>query len=162
MKSSDMWMADQDVVESVQRLIANFHPHLALVDKNIAIVMKAKASKSGGQISLGKASRAPVLVNVLGKDEYEFVLTIAADEWTGLSAPQKEAFLDHLLCACRVEEDEETHEIKCSIASPDVSFFYDELKRHGDWRPRPQEESGTGFDVEGSLLGGASTPDTAN
>lgn len=149
-----MWEADSDVIAEVQSLIANHHPKLALVDKNIAIVMKAKASKSGGTAVLGKASRAPAILGVLGKDEYEFVLMIAADEWQTLTNNQRTALLDHLLCACSVEEEEGTGNVKCSIKTPDVSFFYDELKRHGDWRPRPQEdEPGGAIDVEAKILG---------
>ncbi|MCX6602493.1 MAG: hypothetical protein NTV52_02735, partial [Acidobacteria bacterium] len=58
---------------------------------------------------------------------------------------------DHLLCACKVEEDEKTGDLKFSIATPEVSFFWDELKRHGDWRTRPQQEAGDSTNVEGVL-----------
>lgn len=153
MKNSDVWKADADVVAEVQKLIANYHPHLALVDKNIGIIMKAKASKSGGVACLGTARKAPAILDVLGDGEYEFILELAADEWATLTATQKIALLDHLLCACRCEEVEGTGEVKCSVAKPDVSFFYDELKRHGDWRPRPQESDGPAIDVEAKILG---------
>lgn len=155
MKDTDMWEADADVIAMLQKLIANYHPTLALIDKNIAVVMKAKASKSGGIPVLGKASRAPAILGVLGKDDYEFVLMIAADEWQTLTNTQREALLDHLLCSCKCEEVEGSGDVKCSIATPDVSFFYDELKRHGDWRPRPQEDApGGAMDVEAKILGG--------
>lgn len=154
MKSSDMWEADADVIALVQHWIANHHPKLALIDKNIAVIMKAKASKSGGVPVLGKARRSPAILDVLGKGEYEFILEIAADEWQTLTNTQRDALVDHLLCSLQCEEEEGTGEVKCSIREPDVSFFYDELKRHGDWRPRPQEEEpGGAIDVESKILG---------
>ena len=61
------------------------------------------------------------------------------------------ALLDHILCACKVEEDEKTGDIKYRIAAPEVSFFWDELKRHGDWRPLPQQEAGDSMNVESVL-----------
>ena len=153
MKNSDVWKADSDVVASVQQLIAKFHPSLALVDKNIAVIMRAKAGKSGSQPVLGRTRKAPPILDVLGDGDYEFILEIAADEWATLSNSQREALLDHLLCYCKCEEIEGTGEVKCSLERPDVSFFYEELKRHGDWRPRPQESEGPSMDVEAKILG---------
>lgn len=146
---SDLWTAPSEVMELIQYHISHNHPHLALVDKEIAAVFREKAGKRGGQVVLGVAKKAPPLMKVLGKSEYKFVLEIAADEWATLDNDQKSALVDHLLCYCKVEEDEESGEMKFSLGAPEVSFFWDELKRHGDWRPRPQQESGpTDLNVE--------------
>ena len=136
--SMDTWEAGTDVWKLVQHHISHNHPNLALVDKEIAVIFRAKASKSGGQVVLGKA-------------DYKFILEIAGDEWGKMGDPQRSALIDHLLCACKVEEDEKTGDLKFSIASPEVSFFWDELKRHGDWRTRPQQEAGDSTNVEGVL-----------
>ena len=136
--SNDMWLADGEVVAEVQRLIANFHPNLALVDKEIAVVFKAKAGKRGGVPLLGKVSRAGKLISVLTKQDYKYVLEIAADEWKMLGLAQQTALLDHLLCQCKVEEDEKSGEIKCSIAPPQVQMFWAEVKRHGVWMNMPE------------------------
>ena len=112
---------------------------------------RGKASKTGGQVVLGKSRKASAIFKVLGKADYKFILEIAGDEWGKLGNEQRSALIDHLLCACKVEEDEKTGDIKCSIAAPEVSFFWDELKRHGDWRPRPQQEAGDNMNVEGVL-----------
>lgn len=153
MKNNDSWKADQDTILLMQNCIAKWHPSLALVDKQIAVVMRAKAAKSGGFPVLGTARKAPPILSVLTDGDYEFVFEIAADEWQTLSNDQREALMDHLLCSCKVEEEEGTGEVKCSITKPDVFFFYDELKRHGDWRPRRQEEEGPSIDVEARILG---------
>lgn len=153
--SNDVWVAGKDIYELMYHYVATHHPNLASVDKDIAILMKGKAGSRGGQKVLGTAKKAPPILDVLGKDTYKFILEIAADQWQVLTNTQQGALMDHLLCACRVEEDEKTGDLKCTIASPEVSFFWDELKRNGDWRPRPQQEDGSSMDVE-ELLGGLS------
>jgi len=157
--SSDLWEAGQDVREIMLKLISQYHPHLALVDSEIAIIFKAKASKSKGQVVLGSPKKAGAILKVLGKGEYKFILEIAADEWQSLSDTQRIAFMDHLLCGCKVEENEEDGTIKCSLVSPDVQFYYQELERHGDWRPRPQEQGQVSMSVE-EMLGSTPTPET--
>lgn len=157
---SDMWEAGPDVREIMLRLVSKHHPNLALVDKEIAIVFKAKASKRGGQVVLGGSKKAPGILNVLGKGDYKFILEVAADEWSGLSDDQRVALIDHLLCGCQVKENEDDGTIKCSIIPPDVQFYYAELERHGDWRPRPQEQNAVSLSVEEMLGGGTSSPQT--
>lgn len=144
----DMWEAGKDVWAIAQDLISKYHSNLALVDKEIAIIFRGKASKSGGQVVLGTSKKASPLFKVLGKGEYKFIIEIAGDEWQTLSDEQRVALMDHLLCACKVEEDEKSGDVKFSIASPEVSFFWDELKRHGDWRTRPQQEDANAMNVE--------------
>lgn len=146
--ATDMWEAGSDVWAIAQDLISKHHPNLALVDKEIAVIFRGKATKSGGQVVLGRSRKANALFKVLGKNDYKFILEIAGDEWGHLSDDQHIALIDHLLCACHVEEDEKSGEVKCSIASPEVSFFWEELKRHGDWRPRPQQNQPNAMNVE--------------
>lgn len=155
--AADTWEAGKDIWEIVQDLISKHHPMLAMVDKEIAIIFKEKASKTGGQVVLGKSSRAPGVLKLLGKAEYKFIIEIAADEWKTLADNQRVALLDHLLCACKVEEDEKTGEPKCSIAAPEVSFFWKELERNGDWRTRPEQSESGAMDVE-SVIDIASAP----
>lgn len=155
--AADTWEAGKDIWEVVQDLISKYHPNLALVDKEIAIIFKEKASKTGGQVVLGKSSRAPGVLKLLGKAEYKFIIEIAGDQWLTLADNQRTALLDHLLCACKVEEDEKTGEIKCSIAAPEVSFFWKELERNGDWRTRPEQEQAGAMDVE-SVIDIANSP----
>ena len=53
--------------------------------------------------------------------------------------------------------DKKTGEIKCSIAAPEVSFFWKELERNGDWRTRPEQEESGAMDVE-SVIDIANSP----
>lgn len=134
----DIWIASSDVSDVVTKLIANYHPDLALVSDEIAILFREKASKSGGRVVLGKTKKAPNLLSVLGDKDYKFILELAADEWMTLSGEQQTALLDHLLCHCGVEEDANSGDIKYTIKSPDLNFFSAELERHGNWRPNDE------------------------
>ena len=64
---ADTWEAGKDEYAIMQDLISKNHPHLALVDKEIAIIFREKASKSGGQVVLGKSRKAGNIFKVLGK-----------------------------------------------------------------------------------------------
>lgn len=135
-----MWEATPEVYDVARELVAEYHPDLALVVDEIAIVFKEKASSAGGNAVLGKAKKASPLFGVLGSTDYKFILELAADTWQTLTGKQQRALLDHLLCGCRV--DEEDSGIKCSLAPPDIAFYFDEIDRWGDWRPRPEGEDG--------------------
>jgi hypothetical protein len=144
----DIWVAGEDVMDRMRGLIATYHPHLGQVDKEIAILFREKASKAGGKPVLGKTRKAPGILSILGDTEYKFIIELAADEWAGLSFDQQTALLDHHLCACRVEEDEDTQDIKCSLAPPDFIGYRGEVERHGIWRPDPLAENGKESAIE--------------
>lgn len=130
----EVWKAKDEVMNTVRDLIAKHHPHLAAVDKEIAVVFREKATAVGDRVVLGKTSKAPSLLGVLGDTDWKFILTLAADEWTRLSEAERIALLDHHLCGCRVVEDEKTQNIKHFVMPPDVAFYREEVERHGFWR----------------------------
>lgn len=140
--SNSLYKAEPDIVDMMKDLVGKHHPDLALVVDEIALVFKEKGGETGGRPNLGKAAKASPLFGVLGDTDYKFVITLAADHWLELTTRQKNALLDHLLCACRA--DDEDGEIKCYVAPPDVSFYWDELDRWGDWRPRPEGDGPEG------------------
>lgn len=138
-----IYKADSDIVDMVKDLVGKHHPDLALVVDEIAVVMREKAGQRGGKAILGKSSKASPLFGVLGDTDYKFILEIGGDAWLELTTRQQNALLDHLLCSCRAEEDDKGN-LKYSIAPPDVNFYWDELDRWGDWRPRPDGEGPDG------------------
>lgn len=140
--ATEYWIAGEDSgIPSIAQSLMGNHPDLVLVEDEIAFIFREKASKRGGKVILGNAKKAPALVGVLGDTDYKFILEVAFDEWQSLNTKQKTGLIDHLLCACRVEENANTGDMKCFIAPPDVSFYWDELDRNGDWRPRPTDAS---------------------
>lgn len=138
---ADLHEANEQVYDLMRNLIKNYHSDLASVDKEIAIVMREKASKSGGQVILGRTRKAPGLLGVLGPVDYKFIIELAGDEWNNLTDKQREALMDHHLCACNVDIDEVSGEIKCSLNAPDFIGYRGELERHGIWRSAPSEEN---------------------
>lgn len=136
----DYWKASDDIFNMMRELVGANHPDLANAVDDIAIVFREKASKSGGRAVLGTSRKVAPLAKALSDKPYKFVLEIGADVWEhGLTAKQREALLDHLLCACRGEEDPKTGEYKYSIAKPDLSAFRDNVERYGMWFPSDDE-----------------------
>lgn len=134
---SDLWKAGDEVYKTMQTLIANnlnLAP-LALVDDEILIVFKEKASKNGEHVIAGKTAKAaPLLAVVDGEKDWKFVITLAGDEWQSMGDAEREALLFHHLCACAVEENPETGKTKCFVKLPDVSFYREEVEKYGFWR----------------------------
>lgn len=135
----EVWKANQDVREIVKKIITNHHPMLVVYEDQIGLIFREKASKAGGQVVLGRTKKATVLLGVLGDVDYKFIIELASDEWHELNTMQREALLDHHLCACRVEEDEKSGNVKFFIAAPDFVGYRGEIERHGIWRPDPEE-----------------------
>lgn len=133
---SDPWKAGPEVYKTIETLIANNMAlkDLALVDDEILVVFKEKASTSGDLAIAGKSSKASSLLSVVSEKPYKFVITLAADEWQAMSDGEREALLFHHLCACRVEENPDTGVMKCFVRIPDVSFYREEVEKYGFWR----------------------------
>ena len=131
---SDKWKAGPEVQDQISHLIGNAHPHLADIMDDIVVIFKEKCSRKGGRPILGKTSKAPAILSVLGEHTYEFVIELGADCWNNLNEAQRMALLDHLLCFIGGEEDEKSGEMKYYLSTPDVFYFSEEVERNGSWR----------------------------
>jgi len=132
---AEMWLAADEVYKTMQELISKYHPHLALVENEIAILFKEKGSEIGGVKVMGKSGKASPILSVLSNGKkWTFLITLGADMWQELTPPQQVALLDHHLCALRAEENSETGVTKYFVAPPDVAFYKGEVERHGIWR----------------------------
>jgi len=130
----DIWKAGPDVSTTIKDLIANHFPKLSTIEEEILVVFKEKAGKSGDKVVMGKTSKAAPLLGIVGETEYKFVLTLAADEWGGLSGQEQRALLFHHLCACGAEENPQTSEMRFYVRQADVNFFREEVEEFGFWR----------------------------
>jgi len=137
----EIYKAGPDVMEMIQKLIANYHPHLVLIEDDIGVVFREKAQKVADMTIAGATKKAPPLLPVLTdkKFTYKFIIEIGADAWQELDNRQREALLDHHLCAMKVEENADTGEIKCIIRPYDFSGYKEEFERWGMWRPMDDE-----------------------
>ena len=106
----------------------------AIGDKERAILCKEKASTIGTVTVAGKTKKAPSILGVLGNVDYKFIIEIGADVWQELPDPKRVALLDHHLCGCKAVEDADSGNIRFFVQPADVSFYKDEVARHGFWR----------------------------
>jgi len=133
---AELTKADDDVMTTLKELIGRHHPHLAAVSDQIAVLFREKAGKVGDVIVAGKTMKAPGILKTLGDQEYTFIIELAYDYWLKLTETQRISLLDHHLCACGAEENEETEEVRYFVATPDVAFFSEEIQRRGFWRAK--------------------------
>ncbi len=133
----ELWKAGNDVMKLLKQLIANHHPHLVMIETDIAVVFRQKAIEKHGRVVLGTTKKAPPALAVLTdkKFSYKFIIELGADSWQALSNRQQMALLDHHLCSMVVEEDEEKGTMTCSIRLPDFYGYKEEVERWGMWRP---------------------------
>ena len=131
---AEMWLAGEEVVNTMRDLVARHHPHLATIVDNIAILFKDKATMAGNKVVIGKSAKASPVIVTLTKKPWRFIFTLAADEWQKMEEKNRVALLDHLLCGCKGEEDEKSGEMNFFLQPPDVEFYKEEVLRHGLWR----------------------------
>lgn len=137
----EYWKANDEIHTKVQDLIGQNHPDLALISDEIVVLFRERAAKSGGQVILGQSRRPPAIANALAGEDYKFILEIGADTWENdLTTLKREALLDHMLTACRCEEDPKSGDLKCTIARPDVMAYRENIERYGMWFPREEKE----------------------
>lgn len=137
--SATFWLAPSEVHDIVRELVANYHPDLVLDVDEIAVVFREKAGKSGGRTVYGTPRKVTPLMSALAEEEYKWILEVAADKWEHeLDSRQRQALLDHLLCACRSEEDPESGDVKRTIAKPDIMMYRENLERYGNWFPKDE------------------------
>ena len=137
----EIYKAGPDVMDRIKKLVAQYHPHLALILEDIGVVFREKAVEQGGKVLLGATRKAPPILSVLTDKQfnYKFIIELGEDVWKELSDKQQSALLDHHLCAMRVEEDAESGTMKCSIRPPDFIGYKEEVERWGMWRPMDED-----------------------
>lgn len=133
----EIYKAGPEVMKLISDLIAKHHPHLVLIEDDIGVVFREKATEKAGFVIAGATKKAPSLLSVLTdkKFTYKFLIEIGQDAWQELDQRQQLALLDHHLCAMKVEEDANSGEIKCMLRPPDFVGYKEEIERWGMWRP---------------------------
>lgn len=123
------------------RLIDEHHRHL--LDTRVEFVFRDKASKSKGKVTLGKARKVSGLNAFLSRRTEDgedtdgadfFVIELAQDEWDDMPPSKRRALIDHELCHCTIEYDEEKDVVTLGIRAHDVEEFTEIIERHGLWK----------------------------
>lgn len=121
------------VYQKMNALVGKYHPEVADIYDQIAIIFTEKTSKSGGKFVFCKVSKASSDLQLLGKKQYLYIIHISAEAWDLMDESQHEATLDRCLCSIKQTYDEKSEDIKYSLKKPDIIVFKDELCRHGYW-----------------------------
>ena len=132
---AEPFKAAPEIYGMMQNLIANHQAlsGLALIDDEILIIMKDKATETGGVVIAGKTSKANNLLGLVGEKPYKFVITLAADVWTSLSDHDREAMLFHYLMACGIEENPDSGVMKTFLRPTQFNFYREEVEAFGFW-----------------------------
>lgn len=147
-------MASKEINEMATEIINMYLPDLTKIwdpptvannESRVAIMFIDKEWKSGGRRMYAKVGKVPAdLQPLLNLPHVEFLIKISQPAWNELHLDQQKALLYHHLRQLAVTEDEATAETKVRVVAPDISYFYDELKIFGHWRPLQVEEEGGG------------------
>lgn len=138
--SNKLWQATPSIYTLMKDLIQKNHPMLGLVEDKIAILFQEKATTSGGVQVLGKTQKASKTVQALAPQDYVFVIRIASDVWMDMNNTEREALVDHCLCACSVEVKKDGGETY-KVRKPDLQLFSDNVERYGLALAQPESDN---------------------
>jgi hypothetical protein len=131
----ELTKAGKDVYDLMKSVLQRHHvDRLYMVEDQIEIIFREKASCPGGRVIQGKTKKAPPLLKALSESEAIFIIELAMDEWVKMDPSEKEAIIDHHLCSMMVDENAQTGNISYKIAPPDFIGYRGEIERHGVWR----------------------------
>lgn len=139
--------ASNEVLTIANQLINQYHEHLATA--NIGFIFRDKATTSKGKTVYATTKKPPSWLSVY--KELHFLIEIAQDEWTKLMTDQRIALIDHELCHCGFDPDDED---KTWIIGHDVEEFREIIGRHGFWNASLLKSSKTFKDVLQTKLDG--------
>jgi hypothetical protein len=119
--------------------------HHELDDVRIEYAFRSETAKSRGKEIWGQARKISGLNAYLSQEEEiteaesgdvdYFVIEISEPVWAELDAGQRKALVDHELCHCTTEHNEDTGDLTLKLRHHDVEEFAVVVKRHGIWRP---------------------------
>lgn len=132
-----------EVARIATKLIADHH--IDLCDVRIEYVFRDEAAKKNGKVVFGTARKVSGLNAFLATGEVDeagiqhgdadfYVIEIAEDEWQELTQAQRIALVDHELCHCQVEWDDDGAPT-LKMRPHDLEEFREIVDRHGLWEP---------------------------
>lgn len=124
--------AREDMIDITKEIIDAYHPHLE--EASIGLYCRDEAQVSKGRVIFGKTRKVTDEQRVFMQIEYDFLICIGEDWWLRLDSKQRRALIDHLLCYCYIDEEQ-----NASLNHPDVVEFNNILRRHGLWWPFAEE-----------------------
>jgi len=132
------WVAEE-VERTASLLIPKYHKTLGNANVRIAYFFRSDVPKRGGKFVFGSTKKIMGLNAALAEsDEPFFCIVIAHPVWEVLPFKHRDALVDHELCHCGVEIDEQGN-VNLTLRNHDVQEFSDIVHRYGAWSPDVQE-----------------------
>lgn len=124
----DYWH-DPQLEEIGKSLVQKHHNHLLAAE--IGYLVTKKAMNRGGKLILGKARRPSGLLGYFSRAD--FLIVVQGGEWAKADRDKREALVDHELCHCTLEYNEEGERI-WTLRGHDLEEFSAIVERHGLWK----------------------------
>jgi hypothetical protein len=121
----------ESIIELLNEVRREYHPEL--LDASFIVLTRSPAAQKGGKTVLGSVKKASAEAQGLAGEGADYILTLSLNDWNALRDRQRRALLDHELCHCVGEEDEETGEMKWKLRGHDIEEFTDVIRRWGAW-----------------------------
>jgi hypothetical protein len=147
-KPGKEWRSAPEVGAVAHELIARVMQHQPLIDVHVEYVFINEAPTSRGREIWGRARKISGLNAWLSHPDQPrsgfvkafdyFVIEISHDVWERLDDGGRTALVDHELCHCIVDHDDDG-EIVLKMRSHDVEEFIGVLVRNGLWAPDVRE-----------------------
>lgn len=131
-------------------VIRDHHPHLLANAVKVLYLFTDKAEKVKGKVVLGTARKVSGLNAYLarmGENDWDdipdfFLICVWSGWWDSrhTTDDQRRALVDHELCHCFSEEEEDktgnpTGKVTLSVLPHDLTEFNAVAARHGEWQP---------------------------
>jgi len=118
--------ASSEVVARAGRLIKEHHLQLNENGVRIGFIFRSEAASSRGRTILGDISKIgdklrPVL-------DYDFIVWISEDDYTGLDEQRRDALIDHQLCHIALSDSG-----GWTVRGHDIEEFNKIIERYGAW-----------------------------
>lgn len=123
----DYWR-DTALDKLAEELRLKHHEHLR--DTEISYLMTKKVKPKNGMMSYGKTKCPNGLLKHFARTD--FIITMTAELWDEADLSKRRAMVDHELCHCAFEEDEEGNRTPI-IRHHDIEEFTKIIDRHGLW-----------------------------
>ena len=128
--ATEFWKAPDEILTIAKGVIDRHHEDL--VDVGIAYLMRSPTAKRNGQEVWGAASKANAKQQALAGEDIRFIIELSSEVWDQLSPIQRCALIDHELCHCTQEIDE-NGEVHYRMCPHDLEEFNDIVGRYGRW-----------------------------
>lgn len=127
--STPEYWRDPQLEEVAERLIQKHHNHL--LEAKISYRVTSRAMSRAGKTLAGKARKTCGILKHYA--QADFMIVVCHTFWNEMIPAEREALVDHELCHCSVEHDEEGNR-SWVLRGHDIEEFTAVVDRRGLWK----------------------------